>query len=383
MVARGAGAIGCAHCKKIGAEQACQICTRLVCPACAADWATCAEPSGRVVRLGLTARVRDVDPRGHLALVSHWRRPLRLFDLRRLRWIDLELPRRYWIFSRQFPPRLSGDGRLFYAEVELQDGNAVFGSIRARDLRTGATHYISGEAPFGSTGVSPTDDRYYYVTDKQQVAVTNQRQQIAVAVALDHVWLVEPLPRKVVHAAYVDGERLLLAAGSWSEIAVHELADGALRRLGYTKTETAGDVRWIAVAGSWLVAAITTPGAVSRVEVRRLRPDLSIGDIEHRHSASSSRAIALSRDGRYLAFGTADGLVVHELGTDHITTFEEHTDRINYVRFAADDHVLISADADNRIVMRPRTATGYARPLVPIEIPEERVPLLAPAPSAR
>src|SRR5688572_11940916 len=104
MVARGAGAVGCAHCTQIGAELACQICTRLVCPTCAANWATCGEPSGRVVRLGLTARVRDVDPLGRIALVSHWRRPLRLFDLRRLCWIDLDLPRRYHLMARQFPP---------------------------------------------------------------------------------------------------------------------------------------------------------------------------------------------------------------------------------------------------------------------------------------
>jgi hypothetical protein len=82
VVARGPGAVGCAHCTLIGADRACAICTRLVCERCGADWTTCGEPSGRVVRLGLTARVRDVDPLGRLALVSHWRKPLRVFDLR-------------------------------------------------------------------------------------------------------------------------------------------------------------------------------------------------------------------------------------------------------------------------------------------------------------
>ena len=42
---------------------------------------------------------------------------------------------------------------------------------------------------------------------------------------------------------------------------------------------------------------------------------------------------------------------------------------INYVRFASDDHVLVSADCDNRLVLRPRTADGsYARPLIGIEV---------------
>jgi len=38
MVARGPGDVGCAHCTKIGATQTCQVCTHLVCDACAADW---------------------------------------------------------------------------------------------------------------------------------------------------------------------------------------------------------------------------------------------------------------------------------------------------------------------------------------------------------
>ena len=376
MVARGAGAVGCTHCKAIGADRACAICRRLVCPRCAADWATCEEPSGRVVRLGLTARVRDVDPLGRVALVSHWRRPLRLFDLRRLRWLELELPRRYWLFARAHPPRLSSAGLLYYPEYAMTGGQQSphFIGIRAHVLANDTTRAVSSHEPYGSTGVTAIRDRFYYVTAAQQVAITTTAGERAAAVSLEQVAVVDPLPRKVVHAIHVDAERDLLAAGSWSEIVLHAIVDGRLERLGYTKTAATGDVRWIAVAGPWLAAAITATSNSWRIEVRRLEANLSIGAIAHTHTGML-RAASLSRDGRYLALGFDHGLVVHELGTDHVTTFDEHTDHINYVRFAADDHVLVSADTDNRIVMRPRTPTGYARPLVALDVPEQPIPL--------
>lgn len=372
MVARGAGAIGCAHCKKIGAEHACQICTRLVCATCAANWVTCSEPSGRVVRLGLTARVRDVDPNGRIALVSHWRRPLRLFDLRRLRWIDIALPRQYWVLSRPFPPRLSAAHRLYHADIDLVRSEVMVRGIRALDLQSGTSLQIAGEVPFGTTGVSSVGDRYYYVTTTQKVLVTTNAEHVGLLA--QPVELYEPLPRKFLHAAFVDGERDVLAAGSWNEVVLHRMVDGTLERLSYAKTERLGDVRWIAVAGPWLVAIVAGPGG-GDVEVRRLERDLSIGPVVYRHSGASPRAASLSRDGRYLAFGSTAGLVVHELDADRVTIFEEHSDRINFVRFAADDHVLISADTDNRIVMRPRTPRGYARPVIAVEVPEQPVAL--------
>ena len=69
MVARGPGAVGCAHCTKLGAEVACGVCKHLVCPACANDWSTCDQPWGRVFRLGMTARLVDVDPSAKLGFI--------------------------------------------------------------------------------------------------------------------------------------------------------------------------------------------------------------------------------------------------------------------------------------------------------------------------
>ncbi|HEU4612474.1 MAG TPA: hypothetical protein VFS15_10370 [Kofleriaceae bacterium] len=376
MVARGAGDVGCAHCTRFGANTTCPICALQVCPDCAADWTTCNEPSGRIVRLGLTARLRDVDPTGRLGLVSHWRQPLRLFDLRRLRWIrGIELSRLLWLLARSAPPRLTGDGHLMHGEWEAgtgyeRDEPTIFRGIRALSLAGDTSPLVEcrGDAPQRGTAVTASGDVFYYVGATERV--------VALPRGAYKPWRLEPLPRKVIQAAHLAGEGDLLASASWCELALHDVAGGRITLIWRGKPDAIGDVRWIAVAGEWLAYAVITPGGGVHVEVRRLERGEPVGRVVHRHAASAFRAASLSRDGRYLALALDDHLLVHELGTDRVAQFREHTDRINLVRFAA-DHLLITADTDNRVVLRPRTPTGYARALVAIDVPAEGVELPA------
>lgn len=370
MVARGPGAVGCAHCKIVGADRSCQICTRLVCEACAADWTTCGEPSGRMVRLGLTARLRDVDPTGRFGLVSHWRQPMRLFDLRQLRWIaDVRVPRAAYLFNRRYPPRLTGDGRVIYPSWSAGSGYEresprMFDGMHVEDLHTHKAYVVASDVPEHGTAVSATKDIFYYVTETQRVAIIDGRT----------TYSFDPLPRKVIHAVHLDGERRLLASGSWSEVVLHQI-DDKLVRLSHRTTERTGDVTWLATGGPWLALAAQTLGGVASIEVHRIARDLTIGETVYRHVTSDLRSASMSRDGRYLAFTGTDGLVVQALDSGEETVFTEHTDSINLVRFAGDDHVLISADTDNRVVLRPRTPAGYARPIIAIDVPEAGVPL--------
>jgi hypothetical protein len=341
-----------------------------VCEKCGADWVTCGEPSGRLVRLGLSARLRDVDPSGRLGLVSHWREPLRLFDLRRLRWIHgLRLPRGAYVWNRRYPPRLTSDGRVIYAAWTAGSGyersdSRLFGGMHVEDLRTHKAFVIPTDPPEHTTAVTATRDLFYYVTDTQLVAVIAGRG----------TYTVEPLPRKVIQAVHLDGERSLLASASWSEIALHRIASGKLELVSHTKTATNGDVVWLAAAGERLIAHVITSEGVHRIEVHRLS-EHSIGPLIRMRALPKLEHAALSRDGRYLALAYDDQLEVEELATEGITTFEEHSDRINLVRFVGDDHLLISADTDNRVVMRPRSPAGYARALITIDVPPEAVPL--------
>jgi hypothetical protein len=343
----------------------------MVCEKCEANWVTCGEPSGRLVRLGLSARLRDVDPSGRLGLVSHWREPLRLFDLRRLRWIQgLRLPRGAYVWNRRFPPRLTSDAHVIYASWSAgsgyeRDDSRLYDGMHVEDLRTHKAFVIPSDEPGHGTAVTATRDLFYYVTDTQRVAVIAGRS----------TYTVEPLPRKVVQAVHVDGERGLMASASWSELALHRIVAGKLELVGRRKTDVNGHAQYIACAGDLLVAVVRTDGGAQHIEVHRLGQDDSIGPTVHARSLPELHHAALSRDGRYLALAIDDRLEVQEIATERITTFEEHSDSINLVRFVGDDHLLISADTDNRVVMRPRTPTGYARALITIEVPQETVAL--------
>ncbi len=312
------------------------------------------------MRLGRRDRVVDVDPTATLALIATGRW-LRLFDLRRLRWAGgLSYPYSMSAVKHDCHPRLTGGGRqMLYPELTHIDG--IYSGICLRTLVTDVIDRISSSSPSTHTAMSATGDLFYFITDQQQVVVLGPATE-------DHY---DPLPRKVVHTAHVDADRQLLAAGSWSEVALHRMVDGGLERVGYAKTALDGNVTWLAVAGPWLVAAI---GERHYLEVRRLDHDLSIGDVVYRHRGVE--VAGLSRDGRYLAFANAGAkIVIHELDTDDRVEVETPSKRVDLVRFGGDDHVLVVADQRGRIVLRPRTPNGYAHPLIAIDVPPESIPL--------
>lgn len=363
MVLRSAGEVGCAHCTTIGADRACQVCTRLVCEKCAGDWATCAEPSGRTVRLGMTARVRDIDPVCRYALVSHWRKPLRLFDLRALRWVPhIAWERRIYLWARTAPPRLRAGGELIWPELNRISGELLFSGMHARDFETGHERKlarVADDTPGRGTAVSATNDLFYYVSDSQRVIVLPPDGPGA---------SYEPLPRKVLQAVHIDAERGLLASASWNELALHHFNAGGFTRLGHTATTRQADVRFVGVGGSRVVA-VTSTWNETFVEVYDLDRDNSLlRGATGISFAGPFRIGALSRDGRYFAAAGSSQLVVCDFDAGTRQLFNDHTDEINAVRFAANDHVLVSADTDHRIVLRPRTPTGYAAPLLTVEV---------------
>src|SRR6185369_1131173 len=100
--------------------------------------------------------------------------PLRVFDLRRLRWIDgVRLPRQLWLMNRHHPPRLLGDGRLMHVDYTYwsSDPTPLFAGIRRRGLADRASILIESDAPSHATTVTATGDLFYYVTDTQKVAL--------------------------------------------------------------------------------------------------------------------------------------------------------------------------------------------------------------------
>jgi hypothetical protein len=384
MVARGAGDVGCAHCTQFGATETCQVCKLLVCEKCAADWTTCNEQAARMLRLGMGWRVRDVDPKGRYALVSRALKVPRIVDLRQLRWLGTtHLVANAMGMMAKYPPRLTSDGMLVHADVSWVTNDVVFVGLRYRAMLAVTPDILIAnvDGPLGgSTCVSAVNDKYAHVTESQRVVVvehsmlgpqdTPKAAQTVMhgAFARDPSFryraeTYEPLPRKVISAIALDGERDLLASATWREVAVHRMVEGKLERFGYFDTGIDANLTWLSLTGRWLAY-----GTAHRIEVRPIATNGEIGKVMLRHDSTSELVAAVSRDGSYLAMGEGDDLLVHDLDRDRRVEFTEHSDKINYVRFASDDHVLISGDNDNRVVLRPRTPEGYAKPVVNVEL---------------
>lgn len=359
MVARGAGDVGCAHCTVIGADRSCQVCTRLVCEKCGADWTTCPEPTGREVRLGRTARLRDVDPRGRIGLVTKWVGSMRVFDVRRLRWVDLALPRHRAVNDGQILERLTPTGEVYSNTYVLasSDQAQAFDSLEKRSLAAGSTEAIYTDEPADHAGMTK-DGHYYFVSATQLVFLVSPDMTVR---------KFEPLPRRVVQACHVNLDANVLASGTWGEIALHRIQGDAIVPLD--RVTTTGNVSWIELVEPWLAACID-----GVVRIWHVASNFAIGREEHQHIEPVSVA-NLSRDGRYLAFASGSKVFLHDLHDDIVVTFEDHSDTVCLVRFVGVDQLLVTADEDNRVILRPRTPSGYVRSLIDIDIPDEPIPL--------
>lgn len=377
MVARGPGAVGCAHCTKLGAVVPCGVCKHLVCEVCANDWSTCEQPWGRVFRLGTTGRLVDVDPTGKLGLARRWRGSMRYIDLRALRWVEdgLVPPFHHGLEVR---PRLTADGRMLQFVYQTLDDRFPYRGLGVSSIAPKQTHVESrAPQPVRCAGLTLRDGRFWYVTTTEQVAIIRWVTHsipdhvapvtvgpIDVAATIE-ITEVNPLPRKVVQSAYLDDARELLVSASWGEIILHRLHGEKLEPLCYTKTT--GDVVWVAIAGPFLAAHVK--GGTSRgITVWKVDANFAIASIALRVDEGVAIA-AISRDGRYLAVGlTDDRVVVYGLDDGSSETYDEHTDDVSYIGFVGDEQLLVTADDDNRVILRPRTPAGYARPLMETEL---------------
>lgn len=152
-------------------------------------------------------------------------------------------------------------------------------------------------------------------------------------------------------------DRDILATGTWRVLSLDRIVYDELEHIARLDTGLDGNIRWIALAGSHLVYE-----AANRIEVRRLDVHYQPGPVSYWRLGGVSSA-ALFVDGRYLALAYDKQLIVRDLDTNEDLEFSEHTDTISFMRFTH-DHMLITADDDNRLILRPRSATGYVRAII-------------------
>lgn len=288
---------------------------------------------------------------------------MRLFDVRRLRWVDVEeLPRHNKVHEGQILERISPAGELYfnyYMPTLAYAESSGFLDLRRRSMRTGEITKFATEEPL-QTAAMTNDGHYYFVSATQLVVV----------IAPDGtVRTFEPMPHKVVQACLLDLDRNVLLSATWGEILLHRVVGDKL--LPLARFAVTGNVSWLALEEPRLVACVD-----GIVRVWHIGANFAIGREEYQHVASDPlRAASLSRDGRFLAIGVDRKVIVHDLDQDVSTELEGHSDDICLVRFVGSDHLLVTADEDNRVILRPRTATGYVRSVIDIDVPDEPIKL--------
>lgn len=190
------------------------------------------------------------------------------------------------------------------------------------------------------------------------------------------------LPNKVVQAAHADLQRRMVAAATWRLVGLFELeADSRARRRTHIRLgDEFGDVRWVRFGGSRLAAF--GDRASSGLFDRSRRRELLVWELGE--ATGPGRPIRLSLpaegladmtcDGRYLAVALPDGRIeLHDLELFTSVVLDGHDERISLVRFVDDDRLLVSADASGKVVLRTRTADGYATSIAEVSLPRGEI----------
>lgn len=373
----------CSHCQHRRAAETCAGCKLQICAPCARTWWTCERPVARAFKLGIWRRLIDVDPTGSLGIVwIKWRASYQLVDLRGLRYLQSPRP--------VSPGRLCQNGQILVTDTRtvhaidggqwMTPGGIVLGDAQrgalsisedgatARllclyDSRTGRVIDIHYQ-PYGP--ISYDRQRRYRASCKHgQIDIciteiaTGELRTIAVSV------------RDLLSAVYYDPEHSLLIAGSWGKLFVfseHNSSFGPSRQVPLPDT----DVHWLACCGRRVVALCTrsrsaylavveinesgSPGKVRELAI----PDPGLESVR-------KPVIALSPNGESVAVGLRDRTVaLCPVGTAStpIMYLSGHTDSVSLLTFTSDGQLLISADDDSRVIMRPRLDSGYATQIV-------------------
>jgi len=391
MQPKAPGFVPCAHCSRPGAVEPCASCTHLVCADCRLDWTTCPQPCGQEIRLGLGARLRELSHSGRLGIVVGWRGDLHILDLRRVRYVDT----RYRLASTTFSSLLGSalgllltrDGRLVRERWEWSDASQnrfrVFAGFDVEELANGYVRTVRVEqatSPLEASGPVPhslrltRDDRLvWYERSNETVQIVDLETRASHNLS--------PVSGQVIQRAYVDAASGRIATGTYGAVHVHRFSGAALTELGVAPCPD-DDILAIELAGSRLLVVSGRAHIRATLRVFELAGDRVAARPIHERSVDGPVACALSARGDYAAVSRADHAVeLHAVGGEMIE-LGGHSDTVRLVRFARSDDELVTADDDNRIIIRPRTSAGFARATVAVELPSEPIemPDLAVAP---
>ena len=349
MLDKTRGAVGCGHCKGMDASETCPRCGQLVCVMCLEE-ESCSVPQPVELRLGIGARLRQVDRSGRTGVVSSWSGRVRVVDLKtgevleEIPWwkrntaVDTFTPGGHW-------PLLVAPDRLMW----VQSSDVHLPRIVSKE--------VGGEEP---------QEQRVAGWEKRRSACLVQVTRDArhgLVVRADHKLDVLDLKemrvlgvlgerRQIIQSCTAAGAMDLMAVGGFRKAAFYQLHD--VERLG-SRSLGEGEVDWIGLGGGRAVM-ISDDGFMEVAEVDPARPPhrwprLSMVDLE----ANIKPVADLSPDGELLALRMRRKEVeVFNLTTGARQTLGRHTDDVVLVRFVSEGQRLITADEDNRVMIWPR-----------------------------
>ncbi len=346
-----AGAVGCSHCKCMGASEHCERCGQLVCAAClTAD--NCTTPGPVELRLGMGSRLREVDATGCVGVASWWSGGGRVVsletgrDLAHLSWWRAGTSVDTFTEGGHWPLFVSPD-RLLWIRSE------AFKKPRLMTLTVGddvqREHRVEGWRRRGETClVAVTKD------GRRGVAVRSDHKVVVLDLVEFKVIQVLGEKRQIIQSCAVSSAMGLIAVGGFRKAAFYQLED--LERMGSCEVGE-GEVDWIGLGGG-RAAMFCDDGHLEVVAVDPARPPHNWPVVRRADLGGGVRPVAdLSPDGQLLARRVGRRQVeVMNLDSGGGQLLSSHTDDVVLVRFVDGGRRLITADEDNRVIIWPREA---------------------------
>lgn len=381
------GVIPCAHCRAQVAAETCSLCARQVCVTCVARWQSCDTPLARELRLGMGWRLLDVDRDGVLGLARHMlTRRTRLLDLKRCAWIaDVEPPA---------DARLRRDGR---AVVLLSQANASQRDVMTEySVRIEVTNLRRNRSKRFLLSTSSPGTRSWSLSSGGTYVCQIRRDEMLglIELATGAYALSAPLPGKVIHAAAMNETTNHIVAATFGQVRLLEHTKPPRPRVAFRPA--AGDIGWLACTDTSVVV-VTRNAAGGEIEVWSTEPPFDLLAEWHpsgfvRDSPVMTAATELlgqslgepfnwdeprgfdaSRDGSFVAIAVGKHIRLYDVARQQVSELTGHTDTVNLVRFVAGDSMLVTADRDNRVMVRPRAGGSYLDRAVKVELADAPV----------
>lgn len=375
----------CGHCQSELATATCVGCKLQICTACTHAWHLCERPVAVEFALDAGGQLIAIDPDGTLGLVEHRRRrhrtKYRLIDLRTGRETDLPFPAPaghlrdsgQLVAAQSTPVTALGHGRWRTpGGLVLDDSHR--GALNFSERKPTARILCQYDVHNGHAReihYQPAGPMSYDRRRRYRVSCRSTQTDVCITdLATGTLRIMATAPRDVITSVAYDPDTGLLVAGCWGQIYLFTERNhtfGPPRHI----TIADSDIRWLASARRRVVASCHRgrldslavvdipdrgpPGRVRTVPV----PTPGLTD-------SRSPCIDVSPDGCHLALALRDhSVAMLQLPAPmpdqpdrapwswRLTTLHGHDSALRLLSFTRDGALLISADDDGRIIIRP------------------------------